>query len=83
MLHTLSDNDKGEFGIQRKKDMEYKGGNNVNRFEKSLRRIEKGVIPDNSWTEDDVDHYKTVVEALKRCADEEKCVDLGSKSCYN
>jgi hypothetical protein len=41
----------------------------MNRFEKSLDRIKKWVEPQDSWTEDDWEHYKTVIEALQIAAD--------------
>lgn len=40
----------------------------MNRFEVSLERI-KRVEPQDSWTPEDIEHYKTVKEALEWCAD--------------
>lgn len=40
----------------------------MNRFEKSLERIKKNVFPNDKWTDDDVEHYKTVIEALEIAA---------------
>lgn len=37
----------------------------MNRFEKALERIKKNVLPQDSWTEEDWEHYKTVIEALE------------------
>ena len=37
----------------------------MNRFEKSLERIEKRVEIQNNWNEDDLEHYKTIIEALE------------------
>lgn len=40
----------------------------MNRFEKSLDRIKYCVFPQDDWTEEDMEHYKTVTEALETCA---------------
>ena len=37
----------------------------MNKFEISLERIKKYVVPDDSWTDADWEHYKTIVEALE------------------
>ena len=39
----------------------------MNRFGKSLDRIKKNVFPQDGWTEEDVEHYKTITEALEIC----------------
>ena len=39
----------------------------MNRFEKSLERI-KNILPQDNWTEEDWEHYKTVIEALELAA---------------
>lgn len=36
----------------------------MNRFEKSLGRIKSGVMPQDDWTDEDVEHYKTVIPEL-------------------
>ena len=38
----------------------------MNRFEKSLDRIKKYVEPQDDWTQEDWEHYKTIIEALER-----------------
>jgi hypothetical protein len=40
----------------------------MNKFEKSLERIKKNVKIQDSWTEEDFEHYKTINEALEFCA---------------
>ena len=40
----------------------------MNKYEKELDRIKKNVIPDETWTADDMEHYKTVIEALEMAA---------------
>lgn len=37
----------------------------MNRFEKSLERIKKNVEIQNNWSEDDLEHYKTIIDALE------------------
>ena len=37
----------------------------MNKFEKSLERIKKNVEIQDDWTEEDLEHYKTIVEALE------------------
>lgn len=37
----------------------------MNRFEKSLDRIKRLVEPSDDWTEEDWEHYRTIVEALE------------------
>ena len=37
----------------------------MNTFEKSLERIKKNVEPQDSWTEEDWEHYGTIVKALE------------------
>lgn len=41
----------------------------MNRFEKSLDRIKKRVEIGGNWTDEDIEHYKTIVEALKMAAE--------------
>mgnify|MGYP003303089681 CR=1 FL=1 len=43
----------------------------VNRFQKALDRIKKNVFPQDNWTEEDWEHYKTVIEALEIAANTE------------
>lgn len=40
----------------------------MNKFEKSLDRIKKTVMPQDNWTAEDVEHYTTIIEALAYCA---------------
>lgn len=40
----------------------------MNKFEKSLERIKKNVEPNDKWTDEDWEHYKTIEEALEFCA---------------
>lgn len=40
----------------------------MNKYEKSLERIKKNVFPSDNWTEEDVEHYHTVIEALELAA---------------
>ena len=42
----------------------------MNRFEKSLDRIKKYVVPQDDWTEEDIEHLKTVIEALEICSNQ-------------
>lgn len=44
----------------------------MNKFAKALDRIKKNVIPRDDWTEEDTEHYMTVIEALAYCAAQEK-----------
>ena len=37
----------------------------MNKFEVALDRIKKSVFPCDKWTQEDIEHYKTVVEALE------------------
>lgn len=37
----------------------------MNRFEKSLDRIQRNVEIEDGWTDDDLEHYKTIIEALE------------------
>lgn len=41
----------------------------MNNYEKSLKRIKKGVEPNDKWTEDDWEHYKTIIKALEICSE--------------
>jgi hypothetical protein len=38
----------------------------MNKFEAALERIKKNVEIQDNWTEEDIEHYKTVVEALEK-----------------
>lgn len=38
----------------------------MNDFEKSLERIRSRVEPGDSWTEEDWEHYKIIIKALKK-----------------
>ena len=44
----------------------------MNRFEKALDRIKRNVEPQDSWTDDDYEHLKTVMDALKIAAENER-----------
>lgn len=44
----------------------------MNRFEKALDRIKMNVIPQDNWSEEDYEHFKTVNEALKIAAEKTK-----------
>ncbi len=37
----------------------------TNKFEVALDRIKKSVSPCDNWTQEDMEHYKTIVEALE------------------
>lgn len=37
----------------------------MNKFEKALDRIKKNVEIQDSWSEEDFEHYKTILEALQ------------------
>lgn len=37
----------------------------MNKFEKSLKRIKKNVFPQDNWTDEDIEHFKTICEALE------------------
>ena len=37
----------------------------MNKYEKSLDRIKKRVEIGEKWTDEDIEHYKTIVEALE------------------
>ncbi len=41
----------------------------MNKFEKSLERIEKNVFPQDDWSEEDFEHFKTIIEALKMASE--------------
>ena len=43
-----------------------------NRFEKSLLRISRNLRPEDDWTQEDIDHLKTIIEALETCSDLEE-----------
>lgn len=43
-----------------------------NRFEKSLDRIKKNVDVQDNWNEEDLEHYKTIIEALEIASKIEK-----------
>lgn len=51
----------------------------MNRFYKSLERIKKNVEPQDSWTNEDLEHLKTIISALEICSKiEEKNIDFYS-----
>lgn len=50
----------------------------MNRFEKSLDRIKRTMFPQDCWTDADLEHYKTIVDALEIAAAMEK-VKAGAK----
>ena len=37
----------------------------MNKYEKSIERIKKNVFPSDNWAEEDLEHYRTVIEALE------------------
>ena len=37
----------------------------MNKFKKALKRIMKNVEIQDSWNEEDLEHYKTIISALK------------------
>lgn len=41
----------------------------MNRFEKALDRIVKNVEPQDNWTEEDLEHFRTIKDALEICAE--------------
>jgi hypothetical protein len=41
----------------------------MNRFEIALDRIKKNVEIQDSWTEEDMEHYTTIIEALEFASD--------------
>lgn len=43
-----------------------------NRFEKSLQRLSRNLRPEDGWTQDDIDHLKTIIEALETCSNMEE-----------
>ena len=43
-----------------------------NRFEKSLWRISRTLRPEDGWTQEDIDHLKTIIEALEACSNMEE-----------
>ena len=51
----------------------------MNRFDKSLERIKKNAEPQDSWTDEDFEHLKTIISALETCSKiEEKNIDFCS-----
>lgn len=40
----------------------------MNRYEKSLERVKKNVEIQDSWTDEDIEHYKTIIDALEFCS---------------
>lgn len=43
-----------------------------NRFEKSLWRISRTLRPEAGWTQEDIDHLKTIIDALETCSNMEE-----------
>lgn len=41
----------------------------MNKFGMSLDRIKKNVEIQDGWSEEDLEHYKTIIEALKIASD--------------
>ena len=41
----------------------------MNKFEMALDRIKKNVEIQDGWTEEDLEHYKTIIEALEIASD--------------
>lgn len=41
----------------------------MNKFEMAIDRIKKNVEIQDSWTEEDLEHYKTIIEALEIASD--------------
>ena len=41
----------------------------MNKFSKALDRIKKNVEPQDNWTDEDWEHFETIVAALEICAD--------------
>ena len=41
----------------------------MNKFEMAIDRIKKNVEIQDSWTEEDLEHYKTIIEALEIARD--------------
>jgi len=37
----------------------------MNKFEKALERIKKNVAIQDNWSEEDIEHYKTIISALE------------------
>ena len=43
-----------------------------NRFEKSLWRISRTLRPEDGWTQEDINHLKTIIDALETCSNMEE-----------
>ena len=56
------------YALQKCKDFKGK----QNRFDKSLDRIKKNVDVQDNWNEEDLEHYKTIIEALEIASKIEK-----------
>lgn len=39
-----------------------------NRFERSANRIAKNIRVEDGWTQEDINHVKTILEALEYCS---------------
>ena len=39
-----------------------------NKYEKALSRIKKNIEPTDDWSEEDYQHYFTIIEALEKCS---------------
>lgn len=39
-----------------------------NRFERSANRIAKNLRVEDGWTQEDIDHLKTILDALEYCS---------------
>ena len=49
----------------------------MNKFEMAIDRIKKNVEIQDSWTEEDLEHYKTIIEALEIASDLCKLTEKG------
>lgn len=52
----------------------------VNRFEKSLKRIKRNLEPADCWTEEDWEHYRTIITALEFCSKIEEGGEIDADS---
>ena len=43
----------------------------MNKFDQALDRVKKNVAIQDDWTADDMEHYKTVIEALEIASEKE------------
>ena len=54
----------------------------MNKYEKALQRIRKNIEISEKWSEEDINHYKTIVEALEIASKKDFATDTkdGSKT---